>query len=210
MQDEVFDEVFKIGVLGSGKGSNLQSIIDNVEAGNIPAEIACVISDVEDAYILERARKHGIEALYIPPGKYKAKLDKETEAQYVKCLRDHGVELVVMAGFMRMLKEDFIEAFPGRIINLHPSILPSFRGLEAWKQALDYGVKFTGCTVHFVEIGMDTGPIIMQAVVEVKEDDTPETLHQRIQIEEHRIYPEVIRLIAEGRVELNGRWVSIH
>jgi phosphoribosylglycinamide formyltransferase-1 len=203
------DVVFKIGVLGSGKGSNLQSIIDNVEAGNIPAEIACVISDVEDAYILERARKHGIEALYIPPGKYKTKLDKETEAEYVKCLKDRGVELVVMAGFMRMLKEDFIEAFPGRIINLHPSILPAFRGLEAWKQALEYGVKFTGCTVHFVEIGMDTGPNIMQAVVEVKEDDTPETLHQRIQVEEHRIYPEVIRLIAEGRVELNGRLVSI-
>ena len=204
------DEVFKIGVLGSGKGSNLQSIIDNVEAGNIPAEIACVISDVEDAYILERARKHGIEALYIPPGKYMTKLDKETEAEYVKYLKDRGVELVVMAGFMRMLKEDFIEAFPGRIINLHPSILPSFRGLEAWKQALEYGVKYTGCTVHFVEIGMDTGPIIMQAVVEVKEDDTPETLHQRIQVEEHRIYPEVIRLIAKGRVEPNGRWVSIH
>jgi len=203
------DKVLKIGVLGSGKGSNLQSIIDNVEAEKIPAEIACVISDVEDAYILERARKHGIEALYIPPGAYKTKLDRDAEAEYVKALKDRGVELVVMAGFMRMLKEDFIEGFPGRIVNLHPSILPSFRGLEAWKQALEYGVKFTGCTVHFVEIGMDTGPIIMQAVVEVKEGDTPETLHQRIQVEEHRIYPEVIRLIAEGRVELNGRLVSI-
>jgi len=203
------DKVFKMGVLGSGKGSNLQSIIDNVEAGKIPAEIACVISDVEDAYILERARKHGIEALYIPPGTYKTKLDRDAEAEYVRALKDRGVELVVMAGFMRMLKENFIKAFPDRIVNLHPSILPSFRGLEAWKQALEYGVKFTGCTVHFVEIGMDTGPIIMQAVVDVKEGDTPETLHQRIQMEEHRIYPEVIRLIAEGRVELNGRLVSI-
>ncbi len=117
--------------------------------------------------------------------------------------------LVVLAGFMRMLKEDFVDAFPGAIINIHPSILPAFRGLEAWKQALEYGAKYTGCTVHFVELSMDTGPIIMQAVVEVEDDDTPETLHQRIQVEEHRIYPEVIRLIAEGRVELRGRKVSV-
>ena len=202
------DDAFKIGVLGSGKGSNLQSIIDAVEAGAIPARIALVISDVEDAFILERARKHGIEALYIPPGKFKTRLDAGAEAEYVKRLRDHGVDLVVLAGFMRMLKDEFIAAFPGRIINLHPSILPAFRGLAAWKQALDYGVKYTGCSVHFVEIGMDTGPIIMQAVVEVKPDDTPETLHARIQVEEHRIYPEVIRLIAEGRVGLDGRIVT--
>ena len=203
------EKIFRIGVLGSGKGSNLQSIIDNVAAGRIPAKIACVISDVEDAYILERARTHGIEALYIPPGKYKTRFDKETEAEYVKCLKDRGVELVVLAGFMRMLKESFIDAFADRIINIHPSILPAFRGLEAWKQALEYGVRYTGCTVHFIELDMDTGPIIMQAVVEVKNDDTPETLHQRIQVEEHKIYPEVIRLIAEGRVELDGRKVLI-
>ena len=203
------ESIFKIGVLGSGKGSNLQSIIDNVTAGKIPAKIACVISDVEDAYILERARKHGIEALYMPPGRYKTKLDKDAEAAYVKCLKDKGVELVVMAGFMRMLKDDFIIAFPNGIINIHPSILPAFRGLEAWKQALDYGIKYTGCTVHFAEIGMDTGPIIMQAVVDVKDDDTPETLHQRIQVQEHIIYPEVVKLIAEGRVELQGRRVII-
>jgi phosphoribosylglycinamide formyltransferase-1 len=201
------EQILKVGVLGSGKGSNLQSIIDNVAAGNVPAKIACVISDVQDAYILERARKHGIEALYIAPGRYKTKLDKDAEATYIKCLKDRGVSLIVLAGFMRMLKEDFVNAFPNRIINIHPSILPAFRGLEAWKQALDYGVKYTGCTVHFVEMGMDTGPIIMQAVVEVKPDDTPETLHQRIQVEEHRIYPEVVRLIAEGRVELQGRKV---
>jgi phosphoribosylglycinamide formyltransferase-1 len=202
-------DVFKIGVLGSGSGSNLQSIIDNVAAGNIAAEIACVISDVEDAYILERARAQGVEAIYISPGESRTRLDGDAEKKYIECLRERGVDLVVMAGFMRMLKGVFIEAFPGRIINLHPSILPAFRGLAAWKQALDYGVKFTGCTVHFVEIGMDTGPIIMQAVVEVKDGDTPETLHQRIQIEEHRIYPEVIRLIAEGRIGLNGRKVSV-
>ena len=202
------DDAFRIGILGSGKGSNLQSIIDGVEAGAIPAQIALVISDVEDAFILERARKHGIEAVYIPPGKFKTRLDAGAEAEYVKRLKDHGVELVALAGFMRMLKEDFIAAFPGRIVNLHPSILPAFRGLAAWEQALEYGVKYTGCTVHFVEIGMDTGPIIMQAVVEVKPDDTPEALHARIQVEEHRIYPEVIRLIAEGRVGLDGRIVT--
>jgi len=203
------ETVLKIGVLGSGKGSNLQSIIDNVAGGQIPAKIACVISDVEDAYILERARKHGIEALYIPPGRYKTRLDDEAEAEYLKCLKERGVGLVVLAGFMRMLKEEFIDAFAGAMINIHPSILPAFRGLEAWKQALEYGVKYTGCTVHFVELSMDTGPIIMQAVVEVKDDDTPETLHQRIQVEEHEIYPEVIRLIAEGRGELRGRKVSV-
>ncbi len=201
------EQILKVGVLGSGKGSNLQSIIDNVAAGKVPAKIACVISDVENAYILERARKHGVEALYIAPGKYKTKLDEDAEATYIQCLKDRGVGLVALAGFMRMLKEDFVNAFPNRIINIHPSILPAFRGLEAWKQALDYGVKYTGCTVHFVEMGMDTGPIIMQAVVEVKPDDTPETLHQRIQVEEHRIYPEVVRLIAEGRVQLQGRKV---
>jgi len=158
---------------------------------------------------LERARKHGVDALYVPPGKYKTRLSPAAEADYIRVLKEREVELVVLAGFMRMLKGDFLEAFPNRVINIHPSILPAFRGLEAWKQALDYGVKFTGCTVHFVELGMDTGPIIMQAVVEVKDDDTPQTLHQRIQVEEHRIYPEVIRLIAEGRVEPRGRRVFI-
>ncbi|RJP20068.1 MAG: phosphoribosylglycinamide formyltransferase [Candidatus Abyssobacteria bacterium SURF_5] len=199
----------KIGVLGSGTGTNLQSIIDAVAAGRVKAKIACVISDVQTAFILERARKHGVDALYVPPGKYKTRLSPAAEADYIRVLKEREVELVVLAGFMRMLKGDFLEAFPNRVINIHPSILPAFRGLEAWKQALDYGVKFTGCTVHFVELGMDTGPIIMQAVVEVKDDDTPQTLHQRIQVEEHRIYPEVIRLIAEGRVEPRGRRVFI-
>ena len=203
------EPIFKIGVLGSGKGSNLQSIIDNVAAGTIPAKIVCVISDVEDSYILERARKHGIEAIYIPPGRYKTRLDTERELEYINTLKERGVDLVVLAGFMRMFKEQFIDAFAGRLINIHPSALPAFRGLEAWKQAVDYGVRYSGCTVHFVELGMDTGPIIMQAVVEVKDDDTPETLHQRIQVEEHRIYPEVIRLIAEGRVEHTGSKVTI-
>ncbi len=204
------EQMLKIGVLGSGSGTNFQAIVDNVAAGKIPVKIACVISDVENALILERGRKHGIEALHIPPGKYKTKLERDVEAKYVKALKDRGVGLVVLAGYMRMVKEELLTAFPNRIINIHPSILPAFRGLEAWKQALDYGVKYTGCTVHFIEMDMDTGPIIMQAAVEVKDDDTPQTLHQRIQVQEHRIYPEVIRLIAEGRLELRGRKVMIH
>ena len=204
------EHMLKVGVLGSGSGTNFQAIIDNVAAGKVPAKIACVISDVENALILERGRKHGIDAIYIPPGKYKTKLEKDVEAKYVKALKDRGVGLVVLAGYMRMVKEELINGFPNRIINIHPSILPAFRGLEAWKQALEYGVKYTGCTVHFVEMDMDTGPIIMQAVVEVKDDDTPQTLHQRIQVQEHRIYPEVIRLIAEGRLELRGRKVMKH
>lgn len=198
-----------IGVLGSGKGTNLQAIIDAVENGTLLVKIALVISDVEDAFILERARRHNIPAMYIPPGRFKTKLEPEVERQYVSALKDAGVELVCLAGFMRILKNDFLNAFPNRIMNIHPSLLPAFRGLEAWKQALEYGVRFTGCTVHFLDPGMDTGPIILQAVVPVLPGDTPETLHARIQVEEHRIYPEAIRLFSEGRLEIVGRKVII-
>lgn len=199
-----------IGVLGSGKGSNLQAIIDAVSNRKLPnVNIALVIGDVEDAYILERAKKHKIPARFIPPGKFKTKLEPEIEKQYVSALKEAGVELVVLAGFMRMLKEDFLKAFPNSVINIHPALLPSFRGLEAWKQALEYGVKFSGCTVHFLDPGMDTGPIILQAVVPVLPDDTPETLHQRIQIEEHKIYTEAIRLFAERKLKIQGRKVVI-
>lgn len=198
-----------IGVLGSGKGTNLQAIIDAVENGDLPVKIALVISDVEDAFILERARKHNIPARFIPPGRFKTKLEPEVERQYVSILKDAGVSLVCLAGFMRILKDDFLMAFPNRIMNIHPSLLPGFRGLEAWRQALEYGVKFTGCTVHFLDPGMDTGPIILQAVVPVLPDDTPETLHQRIQVEEHRLYPEAIRLFSEGRLQIVGRNVIV-
>lgn len=198
-----------IGVLGSGKGSNLQAIIDAVENGSLPVKIAIVISDVEDAYILKRASKHGIKAKYIPPGKFKTKLEPEVEKKYVDALKEAGVELVALAGFMRMVKETLLNAFAGRIINIHPSILPSFRGLEAWKQALDYGVRFSGCTVHFIDANMDTGPIILQSAVPVEPGDTPETLHQRIQVEEHKLYPEAIKLFAEGKLEIVGRKVII-
>lgn len=198
-----------IGVLGSGKGTNLQAIIDAVENGTLQVKIALVISDVESAFILERARRHGIPARYIAPGKFKTKLEPEVEKQYVNALKEAGVELVVLAGFMRILKEDFLSAFTGRVMNIHPSLLPAFKGLEGWRQALEYGVRFSGCTVHFIDANMDTGPIILQAMVPVEPDDTPETLHQRIQVQEHRLYPEAIKLFAEGKLEIVGRKVLI-
>ena len=197
----------QIGVLLSGKGSNLQAIIDAVKDGSLPAKIALVLSDRPDAFGLKRAEKAGVKARYIPPGPYRTILSKEAEEEYVKALKKAGVELVCLAGFMRVIKEGLLSAFPGRILNLHPSLLPSFPGLEAWKQAFDYGVRFTGCTVHFVEKGVDTGPIISQAVVPILPDDTPETLLNRIHQKEHLIYPLAIKLVAEGRIKIIGRRV---
>lgn len=199
-----------IGVLGSGKGSNLQAIIDAAENGSLPdVKITMVLSDVPDSYILERAKKHNIPSKYIDPGKFKTKLEPEVEKQYIRALKDAKTDLVILAGFMRILKEDFLKAFAGRIMNIHPSILPAFKGLEAWKQALDYGAKFSGCTVHFVDANMDTGPIILQAVVPVEPAETYESLHQKIQVEEHKLYPEAVRLFAEGRLTVKGRKVII-
>lgn len=199
----------KIGILGSGKGTNLQAIIEAVEAGRLHGEVRVAISDVEGAYILERAKKHGIDALYLPAGPYMTKLTGQAEEVYIKALQERGVEWVALAGFMRVIKEPFLKAFHGQVVNIHPSLLPAFKGLEAWKQALDYGVKVTGCTVHFVDQGMDSGPIILQAPVEVKDDDTPESLHQRIQKEEHRLYPQALQLIAQGCIKVRGRKVTI-
>lgn len=194
-----------VAVLGSGSGSNFQAIAEAAEAGRLPIRIACVISDVADAFILERARKRGLPAFFIPPGHSRTRLDGEAEQQYIRCLQQHEVELVALAGFMRMLKPPMLNAFAGRIINVHPSLLPAFPGLAAWKQALDYGVKLAGCTVHFVDSGMDTGAIIMQRAAPVLDDDTPETLHARIQEQEREAYPEAIRLLAEGRLRIKGR-----
>jgi len=199
----------KIGVLASGKGSNLQAIVDYIKSEKPPFEISIVLSDNPDAFALKRAGKEGIKAMYIPPGKYKTFLEPAVEKKYVEILKENGVKLVCLAGFMRVIKKNFLQSFPDSIINIHPSLLPSFPGLEAWKQALDYGVKFTGCTVHFVNEGVDTGPIIMQAVVPVLPDDTPESLHKRIQEKEHIIYPLSIRLISEGRISISGRKVLI-
>ncbi len=187
--------LLNIGVLGSGQGSNFQAIADAIQQGNLQARIACVIADVADAFILQRANRLGIPAEYIDPAPYKTKLAGAAELKVIERLRHHQVKLVVLAGFMRMLKSGLLEAFPARIINIHPALLPAFPGLESWKQALTQGVKITGCTVHFVDAGMDTGPIIMQKAVPVLDNDTAETLHARIQAMEHIVYPEAIRKI---------------
>ena len=196
---------FRIGVLGSGKGSNFVAIADACASGAVPAEVALVISDVADALILERARERGLPAQFIPPGKFRTKLDEAAESAYIAALQAAQVDLVVLAGFMRILKGDFLRAFAQRVVNIHPALLPSFPGLEAWKQALDYGVKFTGVTVHFVDQGVDTGPILAQQTVPVLADDTPATLHARIQEAERTIYPATIAALARGRVVLDGR-----
>jgi phosphoribosylglycinamide formyltransferase 1 len=198
---------FRIGVLGSGKGSNFVAIADACRAGTVPAEVVLVLSDVAEAGILERARERGIPARFAPPGKFRTKLDEDAERTYIEALRGAEVDLVALAGFMRVLKDGFLHAFAGRIINIHPSLLPSFPGLEAWKQALAHGVRVTGCTVHFVDAGVDAGPIIGQQTVPVLDDDTSETLHQRIQVAEHALYPRCVAAIARGAVTVQGRRV---
>ena len=201
------EQKFRIGVLGSGKGSNFAAIADACAAGTIPAEIAIVLSDVADAKILERARDRSLPAQFIPPGNFRTKLDEEAERAFVTALGKASVDLVVLAGFMRVLKGEFLRAFEGRIINIHPSLLPSFPGLEAWKQALEHGVKVTGCTVHFVDAGVDAGAIVAQEAVPVLDDDIPETLHQRIHAAEYELYPRCIAAIARGEVTVEGRRV---
>ena len=196
-------------MLGSGQGSNFVAIAEACAAGAIPAEVAVVLSDVADARILERARERGIAARFIAPGGFRTKLEEAAEQAFVAALREAGVDLVVLAGFMRVLKGQFLNAFEGRLVNIHPSLLPSFPGLEAWKQALDYGVKVTGCTVHFVDAGVDSGPIIGQQTVPVLDDDTPATLHQRIHAAEHELFPRCVAAIARGDVAVQGRRVKL-
>jgi len=194
-------------VLGSGKGSNFAAIADAIAADQIPATVAIVLSDVESAGILEHARKRSLSARFIAPGKFRTKLDEDAERAYVAALRDAKVDLIVLAGFMRVLKGDFLRAFEGRIVNVHPSLLPSFPGLEAWKQALDYGVKVTGCTVHLVDAGVDSGAIIAQQTVPVLDNDTAESLHARIHAAEHELYPKCVAAIARGEISVRGRTV---
>ncbi len=196
---------FRLAVLGSGKGSNFVAIADGCAKGAIAAEIAVVVSDVEEAGILTQARECGLKAEFIPPGKFRTKLDEDAEARLVELLTSSRINLVVLAGFMRILKGEFLRAFAGRVINIHPALLPAFPGLEAWKQALDYGVKVTGCTVHFVDQGIDTGPIIAQETVPVLTGDTYEKLHGRIQEAEHRLYPRVVSALAGGKIAVKGR-----
>ena len=196
-----------LAVLVSGNGSNLQSIIDCIATGGLNASIACVISNNPDAYALTRAAAHGIPCVIQENSRFKGR--REYDAALVEILQGYGVELVVLAGYMRILSEVMVNAYPNAIMNIHPALLPSFPGLHAQQQAIDYGVKFSGCTVHFVDCGTDTGPVILQAVVPVAQDDTDATLSARIQQEEHRIFPEAIRLFVDGKLTVNGRRVQI-
>ena len=205
MGDPNSTSLFRLGVLGSGEGSNFGAIVGACQNGTLPATVAVVLSDVEEAAISQRAREAGVACSHIAPGKFRTKLDEAAEAAYIKALNDAKVDLVVLAGFMRILKGKFLRAFEGRVVNVHPSLLPAFPGLEAWRQALDHGVKVTGATVHFVDQGVDNGAIIAQETVPVLDDDTPEILHERIQGAEHRIYPETIGAIARGEIALRGR-----
>ena len=188
-----------LGILGSGSGSNMQAILDAIESGALDARIALVLSDNPGAYILERAKKHGIPTGIIDCQGFKTKFPEEAQQETARRLQEAGVELVCLAGFLRLAKRPLLEAFPERIINIHPSLLPAFPGLESWKQALAAGATETGCTVHFVDDGMDTGPVIVQESVPVLPADSAETLHARIQVLEHRLYPEAIRRVAQKR-----------
>jgi phosphoribosylglycinamide formyltransferase-1 len=198
----------KLAVLVSGRGSNLQAIIDNIERGTLSAELAVVISDQTDAYALERARKHNIPAVPVGTKGHKGKRD-EYDALLVRELQRRNVELVCLAGFMRIITPTLIKAFPNRILNIHPSLLPAFPGLHVQKKAIEHGAKFSGCTVHFVDDGMDTGPIIIQAVVPILDDDTEDSLSERILKQEHKIYSRAIQLYAEGRLTVRGRRVFV-
>lgn len=199
--------MLKLGVLASGRGSNFQAIIDEIEAGRLKAAIKLLVTDKSDAYAVERAKKHSIEYLHVNPKDFTNK-----DVFYEKIAGElfaRGVELVVLAGFMRVVRKPLIARFPNRIMNIHPALLPSFPGLHGQQQAVNYGVRISGCTVHFVDEGMDTGPVIIQAAVPVSPEDTEEALSKRILKLEHKIFPEAIRLFAEGRLSVEGRVVKI-
>jgi len=185
-------KLLALGILGSGKGTNCRAILERICAGFLPAEARVVISDVLDAPILDIAREFSIPNAYLPPGRFRTRFEPDAEMELVRMLRDAGVELVILAGFMRVLKSPMLEAFPRRILNIHPALLPKFPGLEAWSQALAAGEKVTGCTVHYVDGEIDHGDIIAQREVPILPDDTPEILHARIQIAEHELYPAAI------------------
>lgn len=197
----------KLGVLASGRGSNFQSIINAINSRRLIAEILVLITDNASAFAIERAKKHGIEYLVISPKEYSSGDDFFVKIAEELKKRDAG--LVILAGFMRIVRKPLIDAFPNLIMNIHPALLPAFPGLHGQRQALEYGVKISGCTVHFVDEGMDTGPIIIQAAVPLLQDDTEETLSERILKLEHEIYPEAIRLFSEGRIDVEGRRVRI-
>ena len=197
-----------LGVLISGRGTNLQAIIDAIERRELPARIHLVVSNRDDAYGLVRARNHKLPTLVVPHTDFPSRED--FDRRVVTLLKEHGVELVVLAGFMRLLSAVFVRAFPSRILNIHPSLLPAFPGPHAQRQALQHGVRISGATVHLIDEEMDHGPIIAQAAVPVYADDTEGRLRERILLQEHRIYPVAIKLFAEGRVRVDGRTVRLH
>ena len=196
-----------LGVLVSGSGSNLQAIIDNIEASRLSAEIKVVISNEPEAYGLVRAENHHIKTMVINHREYDSR--EAFDQGLVTALKENGVELVILAGFMRVITPTFLKAFPNRILNIHPALLPAFPGVHVWQEAIDYGVKFSGCTVHFVDEGTDTGPIIIQSVVPVLDDDDAASLSARILKQEHKIYSRAIQLFAQDRLEITGRRVKI-
>lgn len=197
----------RLGVLVSGNGTNLQAIIDRIESGDISAQIACVISNKAEAFALTRASQHGIPAVIHENASFSDR--RMYDAETVKILRSYKVDLVILAGYMRILTDVMVNTFPNAIMNIHPALLPSFPGLHAQQQALDYGVCFSGCTVHFVDCGTDTGPIILQTVVPVDQDDTEETLSARIQSAEHQTFAAAIKLYIDGKITVEGRRVRI-
>ena len=201
----------RVGVLASGRGSNLQAIINAIEAGQLDARIVLVLSNKKDAAALERARKRGLTDVFLDPKPFARQPDSREayDRAVLDVLRKHDVELVLLAGYMKIVTPVMVKAYENRMMNIHPSLLPAFPGLDAQKQALDHGVKLSGCTVHFVTEGVDEGPIIIQAAVPVLEGDTPEALAARILIEEHKIYPKAVQLYAEGRLNVSGRVVHI-
>ncbi|MBD3367814.1 MAG: phosphoribosylglycinamide formyltransferase [Candidatus Eisenbacteria bacterium] len=199
----------RTGVLASGRGSNLGAILERSRNGAIDVDVAVVISDVQDAKALDRAREAGVPAFHLEPGGFRTRLTPDAEAEYIRVLDEHEVDVVALAGFMRILHDTFLRHYEGRIVNIHPSLLPSFPGLDAQRQAFDYGVKWSGCTVHFVDAGVDTGPIILQKTVPVLAGDSAETLAARILEKEHEAYPEALQLMAEKRLSIEGRRVIV-
>jgi phosphoribosylglycinamide formyltransferase-1 len=199
--------LIELGILVSGSGTNMEAIARECEAGSIPARIAVVISNRQDAYALQRARSRGLEAIFLDPTKYQDR--KDYDRALIQVLYEHRVDLVILAGYMRMVSREFVDTFRGRIMNIHPALLPSFPGTSGVADALAYGVKVTGVTVHFVDEGLDTGPIILQEAVPVLEEDDVESLHQRIHEVEYRLYPLAIKYFAEGRLSIEGRRVRI-
>ena len=195
----------RLGILGSGSGTNMAAIVEACRSGTVPANPVLVLSDVENASILQLATQQGIENRYIPPGPYKTKLSEESEQSFIHALQAANVDWVVLAGFMRIIKSGFLRAFPERIVNIHPSLLPSFPGLNAASQAIAHGVQVTGTTVHLVDQGIDSGAIVAQAPVNVEAGDTPETLHDRIKQVEHRLYPQAIAALVSGDIKIEGR-----